>query len=196
MSNLSAVSADVMKMFTEMNQQASEAEPNQGMGSLGWWPESGDHECIIEDLTIGKGEFVYGRRPNRISIPAVEVQFVYRLYEDPTSPDGNPRSFRGKPFYLLSDAAYGKLPEGGDHGKQKTRYRMDRDRFAGHLTAILNEQPGNFMAAIETVRKNLEEATAANSAIMVEVKVEWGTDQNNNPRPEREFIKRTIATTS
>jgi len=190
------VSADVMALFNNMNDAAAQAEVDQGLGRLGWWPPPGDHECILEDVAVGKGEFRYfiGGAPNLLE--CAEVQFTFRLINDPDAPSDQPRTFRDRAFLLLTDPQVASLPETQDKargGKQQTRARMEFGRFKGHCAAILGltEIP-DIAVAIQEVLKAKAYADSGGSVIPLTVRCLYDEgerkDGSKYQRPDRCFV--------
>ena len=186
--------SELMQTLADMNEQAKNSQANQGLGSLGWWPDEGTHDCWVDpDVEMVKGVFAYGRGQDRKEIPCTNVRFRYHLLNDPGSEE--PRSFWGQWFNLLKDSQVKSLPESREAGGlQQTRARISTERFKGHLTTILGEEPSNFQTGLQQTMKKLAKITEGKGILHVKVRCDYTESTRKGStdtyrRPDVEFLQ-------
>jgi hypothetical protein len=189
------MSSEIMQALAGMNKQAADADANQGLGSIGWWPPEGPpHNCfVLPDVQMEQGKFAYRIGQERKEIPCTVIRFSYGLVDDPGQEE--PRTFKGREFQLLTDDQVAALPEGPREqgGKQQTRARIEAERFKGHLTTILGEEPSNFQTGLQQVLEKLEAAEAKGGVVQVKVRLDY-TDRKRSDGstyrvPDREYLQ-------
>lgn len=192
----------VLALLGQMNEDASTYDANQGLGGLGWWPAEGtDPQVILNAIECTETKFKYGGRNGapKVEVPAAGITFHYQLIEDPDSPSGTPRSFKGRQF-VIPAVPMSSLPEmQGGHGKQQTRVRIEKERLMGHLTTLLGSQPPQWQAGLQSVFQKLDAAAQRGAAVTVKLRLGYQdkTDKNGKPTgtrvPDSEYIQELIA---
>ncbi|MGA1752729.1 MAG: hypothetical protein ACO395_05125 [Pontimonas sp.] len=114
-------------VLTNYDTMYKDASADTGNGAGGWWPEEGQHTCIILSVTNSPATF---RTGDGQEFPSTLISFRYQLMEDPGSP-GEPREFEGAPINLPND------PSQVTAENQQTRIRIELQRLKGHLSTIL-----------------------------------------------------------
>jgi len=197
---MTSINTEVAELFAQMNDQAKKTEGNQGRGQLGWWPAEGDNESEVLGFDSKLGVLNYKLNGQKISVKCAVVQGLYRLTEDPDSPD-EPRSWKGVPFYLLSDAELAKLPEDKKNGGlQQTRVRIMAERFVGHLTCILGETPADWQTGFAEAVAKIEAVQGQGGAVVAKALCTYDDhykrrDARGNPLrvPDVEFLQELIS---
>lgn len=136
-------------VFANYDNNYRDVRANSDGGGGGWWPDPGQHDCVIVALNMVPSTFVI--RDPQTELPSQLVTFRYQLMEDPGSP-GNPREFEGEPFNLPNDLNRVPQIEG-----QQTRIRMTLERLKGHLATIL----GGSSALTNNLGVDIQNAQAA-----------------------------------
>ena len=52
-----AIDTSVKSMFSQFQAQYETAQADNGMGSLGWWPDAGEHQVFVTNLSIEPSVF-------------------------------------------------------------------------------------------------------------------------------------------
>jgi len=163
----------------------NDAEPNTGQGVQGEWPPEGDHNLLILEVIDGVGTFQDGDN----KIPCAEVTFRYewlRDEKDPTfDPSKGPVVFRGEKFQLVPNADKVLSKDG-----PKTRARIHWERFAGHITKILNlpkeQAVNNLLPLYQKVRE-----LVGTSKVVVSSRIEYReytTAKNKKGTARTEYV--------
>lgn len=193
----------VLALLGQMNEDASSYDPNQGLGGLGWWPpENSDPQVMLTGIDCTETKFKFGGKSGsaKQEVPAAGITFLYQLIDDPDSPSGTPRSFKGRQF-IIPAVPMSSLPEAeaSRGGKQQTRVRIEKERLMGHLTTILGVQPPRWEVGLQSVFEKLDAAAARGAAITLKLKLGYydKTDKNGKPTgtrvPDSEFIQELIS---
>lgn len=120
-------------LFAKFKEKFAQANANIGEGSLGPWPDHGDHECILLSVSVEPGSFNV-TQGNKIN--AGVVQFHYQTVPNPENPDsGEALVWKGAPFILPTDPD--SIPA-SEEGKQR-RVEMELERLKGHIKSILGD---------------------------------------------------------
>lgn len=114
-------------VFNNYESTYKDARANTDGGGGGWWPEEGQHDCMITALTVAPSTF---RTGDGQEFPSQVVSFRYQLMEDPGSP-GEPREFEGAAFNLPNN------PASVAAENQQTRIRIELERLKGHLSTVM-----------------------------------------------------------
>lgn len=148
----------VVDNFRGLTDLFSAASPDTGDF---FFPDNGTYDCLITAAAINPaGKAKVGA----VEIPATEITFNYKLTVDPDS-KGEPRSFRGKPFYLPTDpAAYAVAA-----GKKANQFQIDLNRLAGHCKTLLDGDE-SFKLSPDLIALAVQKAAGA--AAVVKVKCE------------------------
>jgi hypothetical protein len=123
-------------------------DDDRGFGSLGEWPAPGEHDCIVNQMTVRDSEF---RQGDGQTFPGVEIQFHYELVDDPDH--DTPLQFRGAPFRLPVNAS--------DITAENTvkRIEIETARLKGHFKTILGRDNSTIPADLEAVDNRINEDT-------------------------------------
>ena len=147
-----AIDQSVKSMFDSFQTQYESAQADNGMGSLGWWPDAGEHPVFVTGLSVEPSKF---RQRDGMEVDGFTAQFKYQLLEDSGSPD-NPREFQGAPFTLPGN------PSGLTDDKAKMRCEIETRRLKGHIETCLNKATGNILVALEEIENILSDAERSN----------------------------------
>ena len=120
----------VKTVFAALNNNFQSVQADSGLGSLGWWPEEGNHDCLVTDVNMQDSTF---KQKDGQTFPGFEIQFSYQLINDPGQDE--PRRWLGAPIRLPADM--GALTDNG----AKTRAEIELRRLKGHLTTCLRREP-------------------------------------------------------
>lgn len=194
----------IVAMFASLAETTDQYDANQGLGQLGWWPPEGEHECALVGIDLdSSSKFSYGGRNGkpRVEVPAAQITFRYMLIDDPDSPDGKPRSFKGRSF-TVPLVPLKQLPEDDKgYGKQQTRVRIEKNRLLGHLTCLLGVQPPDWGVGLADAIEKVNAASAKGSLITVRVRCDYedAVDKSGNAkigpngkavrRPDKEYLQ-------
>ena len=72
----------VKTVFSALNAAFQNVQADAGLGSLGWWPEEGNHDCLVTDVNMQE-------QPARAR-PAPDIPFKPALQDDNGSRQGLP----------------------------------------------------------------------------------------------------------
>lgn len=185
--------------LASLSKSYKDATANQGLGGLGAWPDEGqskEHPCRIKGLTINEeAKFEYGQKPNRKSVDAVSVQFLYEC----DTPNGV-LSFKGNPVVIPFEIE--KLPEDVANGKQQTRANIMLERLKGNLQGLLGREPSESLAddlgeAEKLINDALAASTFVNAVVYLEFRDGGYNDKKTGKKIERveknDFIREVIA---
>lgn len=159
--------------LANLSKKYTEAEANQGQGSLGPWPQEGEESTqaarVMGAIENWEAEFTYGKKgPSQKKVKSFTIQFLYEI----DTPDKGPFAFKGKPFNIPYDID--ALPETDNKqagGKQQTRANIELDRLKGHLQALLGREGGDVFADITEALDGLNAAREGGAPTMANVKL-------------------------
>lgn len=168
------------------------AEPNSGGGSE--WPPSGLHDAFVLGSSEKEGKFKYTNAANvKVELPCVEIAFEYEVMPDPKHPDYDPSKkplvFTGERFQLVPNFKSALQEE-----NQVTRARIQWDRFAGHITKMLNipkEECTDAMAAYLRLKQRLAESTRL--AVTLDVRIRESESKGKKYTNRTEFISANLS---
>jgi hypothetical protein len=172
------VDPKVKTMFAALNSSFQSVQADAGLGSLGWWPEEGNHDCIITDVNMQDSTF---KQKDGQTFPGVEIQFSYQLISDPGQDE--PRRFLGAPIRLPVD-----MNALNDPGA-KTRAEIELRRLKGHLTTCLRREPQDIGIALGELSNRLETSDAV---IAVVVKCQYDTAKDGK-QYRKEFLQKALS---
>ena len=191
------------KTLDDMNKHFKNTRANKGFGLLGPWP--GDdpakknfdefYSCAVRLEVDTEGEFTYGSDPNRISVPAMRLQFKYEA----ELPEG------AFPFDgMWADIPYdiSALPNKKDEGgKQQARVLFQMARMKGSLETLLDAQYDSLTDAVTAFLKKQDEAEAKGVELVAKVKLERrqntyiARDKTERTRTEKlDYIQEVLQT--
>jgi hypothetical protein len=169
----------VKTVFAALNNNFQSVQADSGLGSLGWWPEEGNHDCLVTDVNMQDSTF---KQKDGQTFPGFEIQFSYQLINDPGQDE--PRRWMGAPIRLPADM--GALTDNG----AKTRAEIELRRLKGHLTTCLRREPQNIGAALADLSHRLENT---DSVIAVVVKCQYDTAKDGK-QYRKEFLQKALST--
>ena len=173
----------ILSLFGQMSAAVSAASPDQGFGMQGDVPPEGDHQAAIIGVEVGETNFK--RKPDSVEVRCATVAFKYRLLEDPSRDE--PRSWYGARFILPLNP--GEIIDEPSPGKgQVARFRMERDRLAGHIKSILRRNPSTNTGADIIEIQNLVAGPTS-----VVVTVNWTARENEGRKYWTDKIKERMA---
>jgi len=168
----------VKTVFAALNSTFQNVQADAGLGALGWWPEAGNHDCIITDVNMQESPF---KQSDGQTFPGFEIQFSYQLINDPGQE--TPRRWVGQPFRI--PASMDPLTD----PKAKTRAEMELKRLKGHLTTCLRRDPQDIGVALGELSNRLENT---DSVIAVVVKCQY--DEFNGKTYRKEYLQKALST--
>lgn len=139
---------------------AANATPNTGQGFQGEWPPPGTYELLVKDCRESMAETEAGQGAKT---PCVEIAFEYVWEQSVSDPEfdiakGPKRiEFWGERFQLVPNFEKNVLEK-----NLKTRYKINWDRFVGHLTKMLGvtkDQITDPLRAYATLRDRIKSGT-------------------------------------
>jgi len=172
------VDSKVRTMFSALNDTFKSAQADSGLGALGWWPEEGNHDCLVTDVNMQESPF---KQSDGSTYPGVEIQFSYQLITDPGQQE--PRRWVGSPFRIPTDTNVLTDP------KAKIRAEIELRRLKGHLTVCLRREPQDMGAALGEISHRLE---STDSVVAVVVKCQY--DQAGGKTYRKEFLQKALST--
>lgn len=125
---MSTVPSAVIESIRNLSSVFGRGEASTGTR---FFPSNGLHDCIVLKIDVSAGT----TKSNQVEVPCSVFEFEYQLLSDPESPK-EPRSFKGKAFYLPHDSAQYSAPG----AMKRTRFDIERDRFLGHIQVILGRE--------------------------------------------------------
>ena len=151
---MSSIQNQTKAIFSQMQSDFSQANADQGLGSLGEWPPAGEHNCYVLDVMTSHDR-TFRQSSDGQEFPAATVQFTYQLCDDPDRAE--PLVFKGAPMTLCGD------PTQLTHEGSQIRNRIEMSRLKGHLKTLLSREPNDIAADLDEIstRLNGEEAVAA-----------------------------------
>lgn len=176
-----------MSKLLELLSKKSTAGLNadQGLGGVGWWPAcpNGKKTQVVEAFLTGmelkEDDKFRWNKPSPGQVEAYSIQFFYQLVSDPEH-DGEPRSFNGRKIVVPYDESV--LPGDNPEKGQKARVRIDKSVLLGMAKTLCNSEFDNEAAMIDGIRKAIEAAENAGTAIVLKVLLTYGDDGT----PDRE----------
>ncbi len=169
----------VKTVFAALNNNFQSVQADSGLGSLGWWPEEGNHDCLVTDVNMQDNAF---KQSDGQSFPGFEIQFSYQLINDPGQDE--PRRFVGQPFRIPADMNALTDP------KAKTRAEIELRRLKGHLTTCLRREPQDIGVALADLSHRLENS---DSVVAVVVKCQYDTGKDGKTW-RKEFLQKALST--
>ena len=173
--------SSVISRFATLNTVFQSADANTGEGALGWWPDEGVNESFVIDLNVKDATM---KLKDGQTVPAMSVQFIYQLMQDPGAPDGTPRRWNGAPFLFPAD-----LSAISDE-KTQTRIRMETERIKGHLKVILRRDPKDLPAALTDCAKRVADAS---NPVAVRVNCQYDKNPVTGKTYKKEFIQSALS---
>ena len=173
-----AIDNSVKSMFSQFQKQYETAQADNGMGSLGWWPDAGEHQVFVTGLSCEPGKF---RQRNDVELDGFTAQFEYQLLEDPGSPEA-PRKFQGAPFTLPGD------PSSVTDEKSKMRCEIETRRLKGHIETCLNKVTNDMGSALSEIEEILSDAERS---IVVSCKCQY--DTRNGKTYRKDFLTKNLS---
>jgi hypothetical protein len=61
----------VKTVFAALNNNFQSVQADSGLGSLGWWPEEGNHDCLVTDVNMQDSTF---KQKDGQTFPGFEIQ--------------------------------------------------------------------------------------------------------------------------
>jgi hypothetical protein len=167
-----------------------------GLGMLGDWPPEGEYVCELLDLEIKDGKFNYKpdpKKPERETLPCLQVQAHYQMLDDPEAVDGVGRIFHGSPIQILRDDLKKKLPP-----NQQTRVEIMGRRYNGYVETLtgIDSMKTDPKAALISLGEVIDEFKKQKASIGVRVRLLWRQDQNGVPKPDNDFIIELLSSLS
>lgn len=170
----------------------SSADPNVGGGAE--WPTPGLHDVFVLSSSEKEGKFKYTNSANvKVEVPCVEISFEYEVIPDPKHPDFDPTKkplvFTGERFQLVPNFKSVLTEE-----NQVTRARIQWDRFAGHVTKMLNipkEECTDAMATYLRVKNRLAENTRL--AVTLDVRIRESESKGKKYTNRTEFVNANLS---
>jgi hypothetical protein len=151
-------------IFSNLQNDFESATADQGLGSLGEWPDKGEHNCYVLGVNVSEGKF--RQTGDGQEFPSISVQFHYQLCEDPDRAE--PLIWKGAPMNIPNDP--GQL----SHEGSQIRARIEMGRLKGHLKTILSYDPSDIGAAFEEVENKLNGETTVAAVVRCQY-----TERNN-----------------
>lgn len=173
------VDPKVKTVFSALNSSFQSVQADSGLGSLGWWPEEGNHDCLVTDVNMQESTF---KQSDGQTFPGIEVQFSYQLINDPGQEE--PRRFLGAPIRLPVDINQLNDP------RAKTRAEIELRRLKGHLTTCLRREPQDIGVALGELSHKIENT---DSVIAVVVKCQYDTSKDGK-QYRKEYLQKALST--
>jgi hypothetical protein len=174
--NQMPIENNVKAMFNSLNNAFANAQPDNGMGAGGWWPNEGQHEVFVSSLNVRASEY---KMPDGQKVPGTDITFRYQLINDTDSPN-EPRSFDGALFRLPQDTSVLD-----DKGRMRTEIEMRR--LKGHLQTILRRD----VKDIGTALSDADAKINSDNAVAVVVKCQY--DNVNGKIYRKDFLVKPLA---
>lgn len=176
-------SKTVIAQFNNYENIYKDARPDQSGGGGGWFPEPGEHQCIITGMRVEPGTF---RLKDGGEFPSQVVTFSYQLVDDPGSV-GDPREFEGASFNLPSNPTQASLQD-TEAAKTGTRIRIEINRLKGHLATVL----GGPSKVSENMGRDIEEAQKAVASGTLAVLLRSQHQTRGDKTYRKEFLIRAL----
>ncbi len=173
-----AIDTSVKSMFSQFQKQYEVAQADTGLGSLGWWPEAGEHQVFVTNLSIEPSMF---KQRDGMEIDGFTTQFEYQLLEDAGSPE-QPRKFQGAPFTLPGD------PSKVTDDKSKMRCEIETRRLKGHIETCLNKSTNDLGTALTEIEEILSDPSRS---IVVSCKCQY--DTRNGRTYRKDFLTKNLS---
>lgn len=172
---------NVKQMLDKLTDEFENATADQGYGGLGRWPnEPNDTEEIVtvSGMEVDfDADVRYSDGNQKLSTKGFRVQFQYEWSD---AEEGNVKC-GGVPIYIPYD--FSALPERDTPGgKQRTRYRIQRDRLAGCLKGLLGVEHKDVLAALTEAANLFTAADEQDTVVRAKVffRHRTYTDRNGN----------------
>ena len=173
-----AINTSVKSMFSQFQQQYEASQADTGMGSLGWWPDAGEHQVFVTNLSVEPGTF---RQRDGLELDGFTAQFEYQLIEDSGSPE-EPRKFQGAPFTLPGN------PSQTTDDKSKMRCEIETRRLKGHIETCLNKSTNDLGVALGEL-----EAILANPELSIVVSCKCQYDTRNGRTYRKDYLTKNLS---
>lgn len=143
-------------VFANYDNAYRDARANSDGGGGGWWPEPGQHNCIVTSISVIPSTFKMNAGETTTELPSNLITFRYQLMEDPGSP-GDPREFEGAAFNFPQNQDRVTAPG------QQTRIRIELERIKGHFNTVLGSSgvTNNPQIDLDNAQKAVADGTVA-----------------------------------
>lgn len=194
---MSQIDNKVASLLQSAANDLASSTPNTGQGFQGEWPPAGTHELLVKDCRESTGEVDIGQGAKTA---CVEIAFEYHYEQSPNDPEFDaakgPKAldFWGERFQLVPNYETKVLDK-----NMKTRYRINWDRFLGHLTKMLGvtkEQIPDPLRAYMTLRERIKSGT---TVLTVSAMIQYRTytkKDNSQGMNKTEFILDNLTSTT
>lgn len=194
---MSQIDNKVAALLQSAANDLQSSTPNTGQGFQGEWPPAGNHELLVKDCRESTGEVDIGQGAKA---QCVEIAFEYTYEQSPNDPDFDPAKgpkrldFWGERFQLVPNYEKTVIDK-----NMKTRYRINWDRFLGHLTKMLGvtkEQIPDPLKAYMSLRERIKSGTTILTVLSMIQYRTYTKKDNTQGMNKTEFILDNLTSTT